>query len=68
MLREIFASRVRHFRALRRISQRAFGQRFNPPVSAPYICAMEKGEHNPTLDQVEKVAKALNVDPKKLLR
>jgi transcriptional regulator with XRE-family HTH domain len=68
MLRELFASRVKEWRAARNLSQRAFGRRFTPPVSAPFICAMEKGDYNPTLEQVEKVARALNVDPKRLLR
>lgn len=68
MLRQIFAARVRENRHKRNLSMRAFGRRFDPPVSGPYICAMEHGEHNPTLDQVEKVAAALNVDARKLLR
>ena len=68
MLRETFAARVREHRHKRRLSMRAFGRRFDPPVSGPFISAMEHGEHNPTLEQVEKVARALNVNPQALLR
>lgn len=67
-LRETFAARVREHRLRRELTVRALGRRFDPPVSGPYICKVERGATNPTLEHVEKAARALNVDPKRLLR
>lgn len=67
-LRETFANRVREWRQRRSLTFRAFGRRFDPPVSGVHAFNLESGGYNPTLEQVEKVARALNVDPKRLLR
>ena len=67
-LRETFANRVREWRHRRSLSFRAFGKRFDPPVSGVHAFNLESGDYNPTLEQVEKVARALNVDPKRLLK
>lgn len=66
-LRETFASRVREWRHRRSLTFRAFGRRFDPPVSGVHAFNLESGEYNPTLEHVEKVARALNVDPTELL-
>jgi transcriptional regulator with XRE-family HTH domain len=67
-LRETFAQRVKEWRGKRGLTMKSMGGRLSPPVTAPYIAAVESGKDNPTLDQVERIAGALNVDPRKLLR
>lgn len=65
-LRELFGKRARERRESREISLRGMGRRLG--VRHSYVAQIEKGEHAPTLDTVERVAEALGVPPHSLLR
>ena len=57
---------VRHLRALRGLSQEALA--IDAGVAAPYLSGIERRVVNPTLDILDRLAKALGVEVDVLLR
>jgi transcriptional regulator with XRE-family HTH domain len=56
---ELFGSKVRHFRKLRRLSQDELAELCG--LHRTYIGSVERGERNITLVNAEKIAHALSV-------
>jgi transcriptional regulator with XRE-family HTH domain len=60
-----FGALVRHFRERIGISQETLADRAE--IHRTYIGGIERGERNPTLTMIHKIAKALGVKPSRLL-
>lgn len=60
-LREILAFNVRTFRVLRGLSQERLG--FEAELDRTFISQVERARTNVSIDNVEKLAKCLDVDP-----
>ena len=56
---------IKRLRKQHKLSQEAFG--FESGIHRTYISDVERGARNPSVTQVEKFAKALNVTPGHLL-
>jgi transcriptional regulator with XRE-family HTH domain len=65
-LARIFGINVRHVRKELGLSQEALAHEVDLAVT--YVGQIERGLRNPTLDVVERFAKALGVKPLKLLQ
>ena len=65
MSARIFGRRLKALRRHRKLNQRVLAKRAG--VTQPYIVALEKGRENPTLDVLERLAKALRVPVAELL-
>lgn len=63
-LRKQFGSRVRELRKATGISQEAFADRCG--FARSYMSRVERGVGNPSLDAIETIAAALNVEAKEL--
>lgn len=61
-----FGDRVRQFRVDLGWTQGELAKKVD--MHQPDLCDLEKGRHAPTLDTVDRVAKALGVSPDKLLK
>lgn len=61
-----FGSKVRRHRNLLGLSQEELA--FRSGLHRTYIGGIERGERNPTLFNIEKIAKALEVKPHDLFR
>jgi transcriptional regulator with XRE-family HTH domain len=61
----LFGRRVREFRAERGLSQEQLAELAG--VHRTYLGGIERGERNPTLSNVERIAKALRVSPAQLV-
>ncbi len=64
-LQETFARNLRRLREGMGLSQEELA--FRGEIDRTYISSLERLEYCPTLDMVEKLARALNVDPLELL-
>lgn len=64
-LREVLAKNVRLFRNKIGISQEALANESG--LHRTYIGSIERGERNVSVDNIAKIAKALNVKPQQLL-
>jgi len=64
-LREILAKNIRLFRNKLGVSQEALADESG--LHRTYIGSIERGERNVSVDNIEKIAKALNVKPGQLL-
>ena len=64
-LREVFATNVRSLRAEREISQEALADLCG--LHRTYIGSVERGERNISIDNIEKIARSLDVPPGRLL-
>lgn len=64
-LRDVFARNVRLWRAKRGLSQEALADAAK--VSRGYMSDLERSEYSASLDVVERIAKAVGVDPAILL-
>ena len=60
-LRQRFGSRVKELRIASGLSQEAFADRV--PIARSYMSRVERGLANPTLDAIESLAQALDIDP-----
>lgn len=65
-LLEVFAENIRLFREKKKISQEQLAEIAN--IHRTNISAIERGKRNVTLNLVEKLAQALEVDPYTLLK
>ena len=61
-----FGQRVRQERTTRKLSQEQLAELAG--VHRTYIGMIERGEKNITLESIDKLAKALDLTPEKLLR
>jgi transcriptional regulator with XRE-family HTH domain len=64
-LAEIFARNLRRLRDEKEFTQEALAHAAD--LDRTYISSLERSVYSPTLDTVEDIAKALNVDPIALL-
>ncbi|MGF6727034.1 transcriptional regulator with XRE-family HTH domain [Paraburkholderia sp. GAS41] len=62
----VFAANVRRIRLERGISQEALAERAG--VHRTYVGMLERGEKNVTIYNIERIAKALKVEPAALLQ
>ena len=63
--RELFGKNIRKYRKLQNISQEELAFRSN--LHRTYISDIERGQRNVPLDNIDKLAKALNIKITKLL-
>jgi transcriptional regulator with XRE-family HTH domain len=64
-LREIFATNLRVLRHERKLSQEALADEAG--IDRTYVSALERSVFSASLDVIEKLAKALGVEPHSLL-
>lgn len=64
-LRQVVAKNIRRERARANLSQEGLAHKAE--VHRTYIGAVERGEKNISIDSLEKIASALNIDPKRLM-
>lgn len=64
-LRKVLGANVRRLRSARGLSQEAFAD--DCGLHRTQIGAVERGETNLTIDNLERIALALGVEPKRLL-
>ncbi len=57
--------RIRHLRSIQGLTQQELGEKAD--VNYKYLGAVERGEKNPTIEHIAKIAKALDVEPYQLL-
>ena len=62
---ELFGRRLRSLREVRGLTQQQLGEAAE--VSYKYVGAIERGEENPSLKVIGKLAEALEVDPRDML-
>lgn len=62
---ERFGSRLREWRNRRRLSQEVLGEKIGS--DGPRVHRLEKGSENPTLETLDKIADALEIDVSELL-
>lgn len=60
-----FAENVHRLRLKNKLSQKALAKRVG--ISVSYVSMLERGQRSPPLETVEKLAKALGVQPTRLL-
>lgn len=65
-LRDILATNLRRLRREKGYSQEAFGDLCG--LDRTYIGSIERGERNVSIDNLERIARALNLEPWKLIR
>lgn len=65
-LREIVAANVRRLRKERGLSQEELAHRIG--IDRNYVGMIERRENSPTIDMIERFARALKVEPLALLR
>lgn len=63
--REIIATNLRKFRAIKRISQEEWAELSD--LSQQYICSIENAKVNPSIFTMMKIAEALNVSVNDLI-
>lgn len=64
-LRQIFAKNLRHWRAQRGFSQETLADLAG--IDRTYVSALEREVYSASLDTIENIAKALQVEPSQLL-
>jgi transcriptional regulator with XRE-family HTH domain len=62
----VVASNIRRMRTARGLSQEALADRCG--LNRNYVGMLEREENSPTVDVLEKLAKALDVDPAAMLK
>ena len=65
-LRDILAKNMRRLRAARGLTQEALA--YDSGINRTYLSAVERSERNVSIDNVARIAKALQVEPWKLLK
>ena len=61
MLRDVFSKRLREVREANHLSQETLGSRAG--LHRTYIGSVERGERNVSIDNIEKLANALGIEP-----
>ena len=61
-----FGQRIRNLRSTRGFTQETLASKIG--VDRSYMGFLERGERNPSLEVILKIAKALNVDPDELVK
>jgi transcriptional regulator with XRE-family HTH domain len=65
-LREVLAANLRRLRAARGWSQEALAHESG--VNRTYLSSVERAERNISIDNIERIAKALELEPWRLLK
>jgi transcriptional regulator with XRE-family HTH domain len=65
LLRSIVATNVRRYRQARGLSQQDFANEID--MDRTYYSGVERGERNVSIDNIERIAKGLEVSPQLLL-
>lgn len=65
-LRSIIASNIRRHRTSRGLSQEAFALEIN--MDRTYFAGVERGERNVSIDNIERIALGLGIEPFALLK
>ena len=65
-LRDILAKNMRKLRAARGLSQEALAHESG--INRTYVSSVERAERNVSIDNIAQIAKALAVEPWKLLK
>jgi transcriptional regulator with XRE-family HTH domain len=65
-LRDVLAKNMRKLRAARKLSQEALAHESG--MNRTYLSSVERSERNVSIDNIARIAKALDVEPWKLLR
>jgi transcriptional regulator with XRE-family HTH domain len=65
-LRDTLAKNMRRLRATRKLTQEALA--YDCGINRTYLSAVERAERNVSIDNIARIAKALQVEPWKLLR
>ncbi len=63
-LQKKFGKRIKQLRKSRGLTQESLAEKAN--LESTYIGAVERGERNLTIDNIEKIAKGFNIEPYKL--
>jgi transcriptional regulator with XRE-family HTH domain len=65
-IREVFARNLRNARNAKGLSQEALA--YEAGVDRTYVSALERSEYSATIDMVDKLAKALEIEANTLLQ
>lgn len=65
-LRDTLAKNMRRLRATRKLTQEALA--YDCGINRTYLSAVERAERNVSIDNIARIAKALHVEPWKLLK
>jgi len=65
-IREVFARNLRRARNAKGLSQEALAHEAD--IDRTYVSALERSQYGATIDMVDKLAKALGVEPSSLLQ
>ncbi len=66
MLRKVFANNIKRIREEQKISQEELA--FRCGLHRTYISDIERERRNVSIDNIEKIAKAFEINPEELLR
>ncbi len=65
-LKELLKFNIKYYRYKNKLSQEKLAELCS--LSARYLTDIERGNHYPTLNKIEKIAKALNLEPYELFQ
>lgn len=60
-LKQIFGKNVRYYRFVKKLTQEEFAEHID--MNASYVSEIENGKYGPTFENIEVIAKVLNVKP-----
>lgn len=63
-LRTLLGKNVKYYRFRKKLTQEQLAEILNG--SSNYIGRLERGQHSPSLDKIEKIAEALDIEPYEL--
>lgn len=66
LLRDILAKNMRQFRAKSGLTQEALAHECG--INRTYLSSVERSERNVSIDNIQRIAKGLHIEPWKLLR